>query len=130
MMKPDVDTQPPTLPRKWMDTDLRAVTLGPTAPCDATGPTILELADSFKLPRQVIRGMELRAERGLETYDGAELRAPWAPGTREAWQEILDGLGYLLASGDADDATFALRLGGHLDVWARKRGIYTGQHDG
>ena len=113
-----------------MDTNLRAVTLGPTSPCDATGPTVLELADMFKLPRQVIRGMELRAEAGRTTYDGNELRAPWPAGTRDAWQEILDGLGYLLASGDADDATFAVRLGGHLDVWARKRGIYTGQHDG
>ena len=129
MMKPDPDIQPPTLPRQWMDTDLRAVSLGPTAPCDATGPTVLELADMFKIPRQVIRGMELRAEAGRDTY-GTQLRAPWKPGAREAWQEILDGLGYLLATGDADDATFAMRLGGHLDVWARKRGIYTGHHDG
>jgi hypothetical protein len=113
----------------WKDTDLRAVTLGPTAPCDATGPTAVELAETFKLPRQVVRAMALRAEAGRETY-GTELRAPWQPGTREAWQELLDGLGYLLASGDADDATFAMRLGGQLDAWARKRGVYTGHQDG
>jgi hypothetical protein len=114
----------------WRDADLRAVTLGATAPCDATGPTVLELADMLRLPRQVIRGMELRAEAGPQAYDGAELRAPWPPGTREAWQELLDALGYLIASGNGDDATFAIRLGGHLDAWARKRGIYTGHQDG
>lgn len=112
----------------WKDADLRAVTLGTTAPCDATGPTSGELADLFKLPRQVRRGIELRAEAGQATYE-TKLRAPWKPATREAWQEILDGLAYLLASGDADDATFAVRLGGQLDCWARKRGIYTGHHD-
>jgi hypothetical protein len=111
------------------DTDLRAVTLGPTSPCDGTGPTAVELADMLNLPRQVVRGMALRAEAGRETY-GTELRASWKPGTREAWQEILDGLMYLLATGDADDATFALRLAGQLDAWARKRGVYTGHQDG
>lgn len=112
------------------DTDLRAVTLGATAPCNATGPLVLELADMLKLPRQVIRGMALRAEAGRQAYDGAELRAPWPPGTKEAWQELLDGLGYLIASGNGDDAVFACRLGGQLDAWARKRGIYTGHQDG
>jgi hypothetical protein len=128
-MKPDPDIRVPTLPRQWMDKDLRAVSLGPTAPCDATGPTVIEIAEMLKLPRQVVRGMALRAEAGLKTYN-TELRVPWKPGTREAWQEILDGLAYLVASGNGDDALFAVRLGGQLDAWARTRGIYTGQHDG
>lgn len=113
----------------WKDTDLRVVTLGETDPCEATGPTVGELADLFGLPRQIRRGIELRAEANRERY-GIELRAPWAPASKEAWQKILDGLARLLASGDADDAKFAVQLGCHLDSWARKRGFYTGQQDG
>lgn len=109
--------------------ELREVTVSHTAPCDASGPTVEYLADCLALPFQIRRAMQIRSENGVKVY-GTELRAPWKPGTREAWQEILDALAYLIASGDGDDALFAVRLAGQADAWARKRGIYTGQHDG
>jgi len=99
-----------------------------THPCSATGTPVTKLAE-LMLPRRVAEGIAERAAVGQAKY-GAELCAPWPPGTREAWQELLDGLAYLLASGNSDDALFASRLGSHADAWARARGIYTGHQDG
>jgi hypothetical protein len=101
----------------------------PTEPCDATGAPVTDVARELRLPSRVIAGLDERAAVGREAY-GVSLCRPWPPGTREAWQEILDAIAYLLASGDEDDAVFACRLAGHADVWARKRGLYIGLHDG
>lgn len=97
--------------------------VGVTIPCDATGPTVLSLARDLRLPRRVIEGMEQRAVVGRQKY-GSELRASWPPASREALEEMIDAVGYLLASGDGDDATMAIRLAGQMDAWARKRGLY------
>lgn len=99
-----------------------------THPCSATGMPVTRLAEMM-LPRRVAEGIAERAAVGQAKY-GAELCASWPPATREAWQEILDALAYLLASGNQDDALFAVRLGNHVDAWARVRGIYTGLQDG
>ncbi len=101
----------------------------PTAPCDSPGVPVTRLAEDLRLPSRVVAGLKERAAVGREIY-GTELCSPWEPGTREAWQEILDAIAYLLASGDEDDAVFAVRLAGQADAWARRRGIYTGHHNG
>ena len=125
MMKPDSVM---TCPRWDATAGSRAAT-AETSPCDATGPSAVELAEAKRLPHRVVSAMRARAQVGREKY-GTELRSPWRPGTREAWQEILDAIGYLLVTEDADDEVFAHRLAGQADAWARKRGLYTGLHDG
>lgn len=109
------------------DLSRRAAT-ATTEPCsNTTGTPVTQLA-GLMFPRRIAEAIAARAELGRQKY-GTELRAPWTPGTREAWQEILDGLAYLLASGDEDDAVFAHRLAAQADAWARQRGLYTGHHD-
>jgi len=97
----------------------------PTQPCDAEGPDVLAVARELRLPRHVIEAMVIRADAGRLKYEGRGLARPWPPGTVNAWEELLDGIGYLLSSGDPDDELFAIRLAGQTDAWARRRGLYT-----
>jgi len=97
----------------------------PTQPCDAEGPDVLAVARELRLPRHVIEAMVIRADAGRLKYEGRGLARPWPPGTFNAWEELLDGIGYLLSSGDPDDELFAIRLAGQTDAWARRRGLYT-----
>ena len=121
MMRPD-----PELPQS-VPAPLRLATspVTPTEPCDAEGPDVLAVASELRLPRHVIEAMVIRADAGRLKYKGRGLARPWPPGTVNAWEELLDALGYLLSSGDPDDELFAIRLAGQTDAWARRRGLYT-----
>lgn len=110
---------------------MSSVTTAETQPCSTpsgSGSSVTRLAE-LMFPQRVAAGIAERGQLGQARY-GTELCAPWEPGTREAWQELLDALAYLLASANQDDALFAIRLAGQVDAWARVRGIYIGHHDG